>query len=129
MDRTTLAKLLERGGEAESACREAVLAGADFTISDGETPVGDLRSIYARREEHIRALGIPSVGFAEAVRNLEACELDRVLLGGVMCTRPPYWFAVFLSPDRSRVVACLGVSQDPVHRSKDLPADAPHRPT
>lgn len=56
-------------------------------------------------------LEIPSLGLEEAVAQLSSCGLQHLILGIVKSTEPAYHFQLFLSPDASRVVACLGVSQ------------------
>lgn len=50
------------------------------------------------------------LGFDEALTQLKACALQHLILGIVRSAEPAYHFQLFLSPDASRVVACLGVS-------------------
>ncbi|SDI62839.1 hypothetical protein [Nonomuraea jiangxiensis] len=57
-------------------------------------------------------MNVPSLGFDEAVTQLDTCELQHLILGMVKSTEPAYHFQLFLSPDASRVVACLGVSRN-----------------
>ena len=113
MDRPTLAELLVYQGEADSACRLAVLAGGDFRIWEGGVRIDHLVHIYRRRERLTRRQAIPSLGFSEAVSRLQSCGLDEVLLGYAKSAEPRYHFQLFLTVDASRVVACLGVSQEP----------------
>ncbi|GAA3008505.1 hypothetical protein GCM10017559_33580 [Streptosporangium longisporum] len=89
------------------------MAGAHFTIWPGLVPTSELISIYRRRARHTRRKNIPTLGFDEAILNLEACGLEHLNLGIVPSTPSAYHFQLFLSPDSSRVVACLGVGRNP----------------
>ncbi|MFI6482555.1 hypothetical protein ACIBH1_31795 [Nonomuraea sp. NPDC050663] len=104
-----LALLLQDGGDAASACRSVLLAGGTFQVYEGAVSVGSLFSTYRRRERLTRTKGVDSLGFASAVALLEACEFEQVLVGYVQGGEPPYHFQVFLAPDATRLVACLGV--------------------
>ncbi|MEU8801275.1 hypothetical protein [Spirillospora sp. NPDC048819] len=116
MERETLAALLVGDQDAYSACREALLTGAEPSASSGLVPVSDLIATYAAREAITRENGIPTLGFAVALRSLRTCELEEVLLWWVTQLEPAYLFLLFLSADEARVVACIGVSQDPKFR-------------
>jgi hypothetical protein len=111
VDRMTLAGLLDRDGAAYLACRRALLGGADFTIYRGRVDVADLVSTYRVRHEHAREVGIPTLGFAEAVDDLQSCALGEVLIGSVDQLEPAYHFAIFLDTDASKVAACIGISR------------------
>ncbi|MEU8244612.1 hypothetical protein [Nonomuraea sp. NPDC048916] len=112
MDRLVLAELLVYQGEADPACRLAVLAGGDFRIWEGGVRVDHLVHIYRRRERLTRQRATPSLGFSEAVSRLQSCGLDEVLLGYAKSAEPRYHFQLFLTMDVSMVVACLGVGQE-----------------
>ncbi|GAA2665021.1 hypothetical protein GCM10010412_041010 [Nonomuraea recticatena] len=112
VERMTLAGLLDCGGEAASACRSALLAGDEFHVWEERVSIRELLGIYRRRERYIRRKGIPSLGFAEAIEDLKACDFAQVLLGYVKSDQLPYHFQLFLAPDVSHVVACLGASRD-----------------
>ncbi|MFG2048842.1 hypothetical protein ACGFIW_15600 [Micromonospora sp. NPDC048935] len=114
MERDTLIVLLgaEAGGVYES-CREALRAGYDFKVFDGEIPVGALVTTYRRRERHTRTRGIRTLGFVQAVERLvSAEELGELLIGQVGDAGTAWLYQLFLAPDASRLVACLAVSQD-----------------
>ena len=111
MDRDDLARMLERDGAAFAACRRAVLAGAQFWVTDGTQPASTLVSLYARRDRRTRQRGIPTVGFADAVAELDARGDDLVRIGAVDEDEPPYHFQLFLDEHATTVVACLGVDQ------------------
>ncbi|MEV0309329.1 hypothetical protein [Nonomuraea fuscirosea] len=110
MDRETLVQLLDNAGEAARACRQALMAGASFEIWPDPVEVLPLTMTDRRRARLTRRMDIPSVGFDEAVTQLGACGFQRLILGIVRSTESGYRFQLFLSPDASRVVACLGVS-------------------
>lgn len=112
VDRETLVQLLDSaGGEAGHACRRALAAGAYFEIWPDPVEVLRLTRTYQRRARLTHRLEIPSLGFEEAVAQLSSCGLQHLILGIVKSAELAYHFQLFLSPDASRVVACLGVSQ------------------
>lgn len=112
MDRETLVQLLgSTGGEASHACRRALAAGAYFEIWPDPVEALQLTRTYQRRARLTLRLEIPSLGVEEAVAQLGSCGLQHLILGIVKSTEPAYQFQLFLSPDASRMVACLGVSQ------------------
>ncbi|MEV4291205.1 hypothetical protein AB0K40_37345 [Nonomuraea bangladeshensis] len=78
MDRETLVQLPATTGEAGHACRQALAADAHFEIWPELAETLPLTRTY----------------------QLEACELQHLILGIVRSTEPAY----------PRVVACLGVS-------------------
>jgi hypothetical protein len=111
-----MAGLLDGDGEAYLACRRALRAGADFSIDQKPLPLAGLIPTFGVREAITRERGIPTLGFADALRTLRAAEPDDVVLASVTQHEPPYRFLVFLAVDRSHVVACLGVGQGPTGR-------------
>jgi hypothetical protein len=111
VNRDHLAELLDGPGYATSACRHALLDGADFIVWDGRTPASGMLPAYERREAHTIARGIPTLGFPEALASLRGLGTEPVQLGQVTVTDPPYLFMLFLTADASSVVACLGVDQ------------------
>lgn len=111
MERAQLISLLVDQTASFAACREALQRGASFTSSDGLLPARHYAGIYKRRERHTREAGIPTMGFAEAVKTLDALENEPLQIAGVRQTDPPYYFQLFLTADRSAMVACIGVGQ------------------
>lgn len=111
MDRDRLAQLLDTPAYATSACRHALLDGAEFTVWEGSVPASSMVPAYERRERHTEAAGIPTVGFPAAIANLREMGTRRVQVGQVKVTNPPYVFMVFLDEDSTAVVACVGVDQ------------------
>jgi len=109
---------LADGDEASAACRRALLAGARFWVSPAEqvAPASALVATYARREEHTRRSGIPTVGFAAAVEALRRRGERLVRLGAVDSDRPPYHYQLFFEQDLRAVVAVLGVDQNLAYR-------------
>ncbi|MBF9128160.1 hypothetical protein I0C86_04005 [Plantactinospora sp. S1510] len=113
MERDTLIILLgAEAGDVYVACRDALRAGCDFKIFDGTVPVRNLITIYGRRERHTRARGIRTLGFVQAVDRLASAEgPGEALLGQVGGAGTVWFFQLFLTPDGSRVVACVAVHQ------------------
>jgi hypothetical protein len=113
MERADLAELLDQPTDAFTACRDAVLACDEFQIWNADVAVHNLVQTYRRREKHVRDVGHPALGFAEAVTDLEEYGLPFVWLGHVKGQRPPYHFQIFLEPAGTRIVACLAVATAP----------------
>lgn len=110
MDREQLSELISNDSEAWSQCHAALIAGAPFEIYEGATDGTRLLSIYKRRWKHAGKAGQPSTGFAQALRDIEHFSGDALVLGYVDNRGDDgYYFQLFLTPDSSRLVACLGV--------------------
>lgn len=115
-ERMMLAGLLDRNEEVFDACRHALLQGAYFETGSGEVLVRDVIETYEVRESVLRERGIPTLGFPDALRDLQESTVEKVLIGSVSSELARYLFVLFLTVDRSRVVGCIGVDQDPQHR-------------
>ncbi|HZL73949.1 MAG TPA: hypothetical protein VFB83_01120 [Propionibacteriaceae bacterium] len=112
MNRERLAAILvPQEGEAFTACRRAVLAGARFWVAEDPQPASTLLRTYARRDKHTRQRGIETIGFTDAVTKLGALGEELVRLAAVNSDHPPYHFMLFLNADATTVLACLGVDQ------------------
>lgn len=116
MDRTRLAELLDEDGTAFARCREAVLSGARYSVSESSQPAAQFEEIYRGRDAHTRSIGLPTVGFADALRGLRAHGDRLVHVGAVDAADPPYHFVFFLDEDLTAVVACLGVDKHEGYR-------------
>jgi hypothetical protein len=103
--------MLDRDGEAFAACRQAVLGGARFWVTEHTQTASPLVAIYARRDRQTRGRAIPTLGFARAVDDLRDRGDDLIRIGAVDTDDPPYHFQLFLNEDATLVVACLGVDQ------------------
>ncbi|MCG5469690.1 hypothetical protein LADH09A_003609 [Micromonospora sp. LAH09] len=114
MERDTLIALLcAEDGDVYESCRDALQAGYDFEVFDGAVPVEALLTTYRRRERHTRTRGIRTLGFVQAVDRLVSAErLGELLIGQVGGAGTTWFYQLFLTPDGSRLVACLAVSQD-----------------
>ncbi len=103
--------MLAPSGEAGQACREALSQGAGFVIDADSLPASHYGTIYRRRAEHCARRDIRTVGFPEGLRRLADAGEQPVRLALVDSTQPPYHFQVFMAPDLSTVVACVGVAK------------------
>lgn len=77
------------------------------------SPTAILLTIYRRRGDHVRRIGLPTLGFDETVEKLEATGHEQ--LTAALGTGPgghPSCIA-FLSPDLSEVVAAVAVLGPP----------------
>ena len=111
MNRDALTAALERAGDAYVAARAALLHGDTFEVYDSLVPVEELRDIYRRREQHTLAEGLPTLGFSDAVDDLNRTAQPALRLGQISGTTPPRHFQLFLTPDAAEVVACLAVGR------------------
>jgi hypothetical protein len=73
-------------------------------------PAQRVASIYSRRRRATLRAGQESVGFDEAVSDLQGYE-GELLKVGFIDDRPRggFYFQLFLDSDLSRIFACLGV--------------------
>ncbi|MEV4053797.1 hypothetical protein AB0J55_21610 [Amycolatopsis sp. NPDC049688] len=112
MERDELAALLTGREGVFALARSALDSGARLIGTDRPGVAESYWRIFRRRERHTHRTGQASAGFADAVADLEACP-ERELYLVFVDDRPAggYWFSVFVTPDRSRVVACFGVGK------------------
>lgn len=113
MERDHLAQLLDENSDASSACRSALLQGAELIVWDGTTPADRMVPTYVRRQMLTIATGTATVGFPEALAALRSAGVAPVRLGQVTATEPPYLYMVFLTGEPTAVVACFGIRRDP----------------
>ncbi len=90
-------------------------SGSNFDAEAERTSnsTANLLTIYRRRTEHVRRIGLPTLVFDETVANLESTRHERLRLA--LCKGPgghPSCVA-FLADDRSDVVAVLAVLGPP----------------
>jgi len=111
VERADLISLLAGDTQAQQACRAALEQGATFHVyADHEgVPASNLAATYRRREAHTRKLDIPTLGFAEAVETLGALGEQPIVLGSVAQEGSPRSFVIFLAPDATSVISCIGV--------------------
>ncbi len=112
MDQERLTQLLNHSNEAGSACRDALLDGAELILWEGSAPADRMLAAYRRRHAQTVADAVESIGFADALEDLQragTCELN---LGQVTATDPAYVYMVFMSADPPALVACLGIARD-----------------
>lgn len=111
MDRARLVRLLDSEDEAIVACRRAVADGAPFWISPTCQPASGLAATYTRRERLNRRVGVPQMGFSQAVDSLRGMADQPTHVAAVDSQNPPYHFQLFLNQDLTAVMACLGVDR------------------
>ena len=86
-------------------------SASSIDAAEGRTSVStaNLHAIYRRRAEHVRRIGLPTLGFDETVLNLESTQHERLRLAvGTGRDGHPTCVA-FLADDLSEVVAVLAV--------------------
>ena len=79
---------------------------------DGElnpTPTSNLLTIYRQRAQHVREIGLPTLGFDEAVERIETSPHGKLCLAVASGPGGHPWAVAFLAPDQSEVVAVIAV--------------------
>lgn len=111
--REDLLRLIHKKIEVESLCGQALTRGAPFEVWPEEVAAKKLLLIYARRERRVRQIGQESVGFTRAVEELQKYP-DTSLKIGYVDDRANggFYFQLFVSPDETDLVACLGVREN-----------------
>lgn len=105
--------LLSAEGEAVASCLAALdepdaLVHTDW-LDQGPAHTANLLTIYRRRADHVEAIGLPTLGFREAVQRLEETSHETLRLAGVEGAKGYPWCVLFLAPDEPAVVASLAV--------------------
>ena len=108
MERRLLVRLLSDDGEASAAALAALHSGATDVVWDGAAPAERLALVYARRLRHTRRKGIETLGLERAVQLLAQHD-QPVRLGQITAADRTWAFMLFLSEDRSALVAVTGV--------------------
>jgi len=73
----------------------------------------NLLTIYRRRAEHVRTIGLPTLGFDETVERLEATTHDRLTPAGGTARGGHPSCVAFIAEDLSEVVAAVAVLGPP----------------
>jgi hypothetical protein len=112
MDRQRLTQLLNHTNEAGSACRDALLDGAELMLWRGSAPADRMLAAYRRRHAQTIADAIESIGFTEALDHLSLAGTRELSLGQVTRTDPEYVYMFFTTADPPTLVACLGIARE-----------------
>jgi hypothetical protein len=111
MDQERLTQLLDGSTEAGSACRAALLDGAELILWEGSAPADRMLAAYRRRHAHVLADAVESIGFNEALDDLQRAGTSQLNLGQVTVADPAYVYMLFLIATPPALVACLGISR------------------
>ena len=76
------------------------------------TPTTDLLTIYQRRARHVKAVGLPTLGFDESVARIEESTYDELRLAVTIGSSGHPKAIAFLAPERSEIVAVLAVLEE-----------------
>lgn len=96
-------------GDAAAEAFQALTSGASHAVwFDGPGSTAEhLRTIYRRREEHTRRIGLNTIGFREAVKALAASDAEDVHLAEVKSEERTY--VLFVRGSGESLLACVGV--------------------
>jgi hypothetical protein len=114
MERDALANLLDHTSSTATAtaCRTALLAGAELRIWGGGAPADQMLPAYQRRQVATASAGTATIGFPEALAALRHAGSQRVHLAQVTTTEPEYLYLVFLAGEPMTVIACIRIDKD-----------------
>jgi hypothetical protein len=111
MDQQRLTQLLDGTSEAGSACRCALLDGAELILWQGSAPADRMLAAYRRRRTQAVTDAVDSVGFDQALDDLRRAGTSQLNLGQVTAAHPAYTYMVFMTYDPPALVACLGIAR------------------
>jgi hypothetical protein len=111
MDQESLTQLLNHSNEAGEACRDALLDGADLILWHGAAPADRMLAAYRRRHARTVADAVESIGFSEALSDLQRAGTSQLSLGQVTANDPAYVYMIFMSNDPPSLVACVGIAR------------------
>lgn len=105
--------LTDAHGQAVATCLAALdkpeaSVHTDWADMD-PVATSNLLTIYRRRAGHVEDIGLPTLGFREAVQRLEETPHTSLRLAGVEGATGYPACVVFLAPDEAAVVAALAV--------------------
>jgi hypothetical protein len=104
-------QLLADTTDAGSACRAALLNGAELILWRGTAPADRMLAAYRRRHAQTLANATHSIGFAEALGQLAEAGTRDLNLGQVTAAHPAYVYMIFTTHDPPTLVACVGIAR------------------
>jgi hypothetical protein len=111
MNQDRVSQLLDGGSDAARACRSALRDGAELILWHGSAPADRMLAAYRRRHARATADAIDSVGFVEALADLERAGTRELQLGQVTVDQPAYVYMLFLTNEPATLVTCLGIAR------------------
>jgi hypothetical protein len=112
MNQERITQLLNHSNEAGSACRDALLDGAELILWRGSAPADRMLAAYRRRYARAVADAVESIGFTEALDDLRRAGTRELNLGQVTVADPAYVYMIFTTEDPPTLVACVGIARD-----------------
>jgi hypothetical protein len=106
-----LAALAVYAGDAQRVCLETLSdERSSMHLSNDVIHTTNLLTIYRRRAMHVKSIGLPTVGFDDAVRRLEDTPYERLRLASHEAPTGHPWCVLFVAPDAVEIVAALAVT-------------------
>jgi hypothetical protein len=99
---------------ASVECLDAIESGCELTLlgdMNTPSPIRDIRTIFGRRIEHLKATGRPANGGDELLSALRSEFEDGLHMAVVDRVAPQTHFQLFLTADLTRLVGCIAVDQ------------------
>lgn len=103
------------------AARDAVAAGGQVRIYDGQAPVWMVLGIAATRLKRSSKIGLTTLGLDESVEILRARHRDGLLrTGNIDAPDRSWFFTVYFDATGTELLACSGVRNAPPSRGQKL---------
>ncbi len=98
--------------DAAPACLRAIEQGANVGLPVGEPiAITELQTIFERRVRHLVSIGRGAAGGEHLIDALRTSTDAGLRLAFVNAQKPPMHFALFISSDTERLVACVAVDE------------------
>lgn len=113
-ERQIIRLLRESPVGAAVQCLDAIDSGCALILLGDETSpsaTSDIRTIFGRRIEHLKAIGRPATGGDELLVAMGSGFEDGLHMAVVDRPRPPAHFQLFLTADLTQLVGCIAVDQ------------------
>lgn len=96
-----------------AALNEPDASDHSYFANDDPVPTSELVAMYRRRAGHVEDIGLPTLGFREAVQRMAVTPHTALRLAGFEGESGYAKCVVFLAPDEPDVVAVLAVLGPP----------------
>ncbi|MFE9565912.1 hypothetical protein ACFYM0_32940 [Streptomyces sp. NPDC006487] len=105
--------MLKGRTSACKAARDAIAAGAEVVLDDGQPPQWMVLGIAARRLRRSLKIGLVTLGLDETVEVLRARPHDeRLRTGNIVTTDWSWFFTLYFDATGTELLACGGVKNE-----------------
>ncbi|MFD4736776.1 hypothetical protein ACFWNQ_05285 [Streptomyces virginiae] len=105
--------MLKDGTSACEAARDAIAAGGEVMLYDGQAPQWMVFGIAAARLKWSLKIGLTTVGLDETVEILRALHRDELLrTGNIVAANRSWFYTLYLDATGTELLACSGVKNE-----------------